>query len=872
MTAAVAEAIRTYAARGWRPVALHNVPAAHKPGDDPDVACTCVNDRNPRCRSQGKHPVHANWQRIILSPDHLIEIMLPARPLMNVGIATGEHSKMWVLDVDDLAALQALVDEHGPLPDTWRQRTGGGGLQFAFQLPDDFTPTNSAGRLPDGIDVRGDGGQIVAAPSVSIKGAYTIEDDRDPVPAPAWLLDLVRPIARKLPTGNTSRDLSAEGLDRLQRYAATALAGKLDDIRQAGSGRNTLSWGKACDLIRLANADWSGLDPHEVFKQWAAAVADHPQGVHVPDSEICSIWRNAMKAAGDQAADPPPDTIGQPEVIDLPALPFGSTSPPAGSTPGTSRLPTPVEVEQLLLAIPDDLDRRARARDVPGMLFTLDDDELIPYRDVLKQAGHLTHADFWTIVKAERRRVAEAERRLRSEQLTADPARYQLPTPEAPLPVARALQQRFVAAGKRLRYWRGDWYQWQATHWAMLPDRAVRSLTVRETEHAYFVHPEDGEKPWNPTSRSISGVLDMLAHGVAYRDDLDDPIECIALANGVLDITTRALLQHDPERFNLWALPHAYDPTATAPLWHRFLDQVVPDPESQLLLQQWFGYVISGRTDLQKILSLFGVPRSGKGTVLRVLEALAGHENASPITLGQLASQFGEATLIGRSLATITDANWNIRDIDTAVESLKAISGEDRRPIDRKNQSTWRGKLGVRFVILGNSEPRFRDPSGALLERMLHVRFTRSFAGHENSRLTDQLVAEMPGILNWALDGLQSLNQGARLVVPSASIRHAEGIARDTNPILAFLEDRTTETDPASTLALPLDELHQAYRSWALHHGISNPRDESWFSRDLQATLGDRVVVERRGPRGSRQRLVFGLALTVPALPADAFD
>jgi putative DNA primase/helicase len=857
--AAVADAIRAYAARGWRPIALHNVPADGR-------ACTCIDDRKAECRSQGKHPVHANWQKIILSPEHLIEVMLPVRPLMNVGIATGEHSKMWVLDVDDLAALQLLVDEHGPLPDTWRQRTGGGGLQFAFQLPDDFTPTNSAGRLPDGIDVRGDGGQIVAAPSISAKGAYVVEDDRDPVPAPGWLLDLVRPIARKLPAGNISRDLTGENLDRLQRYAATALAGKLDDIRQAGSGRNTLSWGKACDLIRLANAEWSGLDPHEVFEQWAAAVADHPQGVHVPDSEIYSIWRNAMKAAGDQAADPPPDTIGQPEVIDLPALPFDSISPPAGSTPGISRLPTPAEVEQLLLAVPDDLDRRARAREVPGMLFTLDDDELIPYRDVLKQAGHLTHADFWTIVKAERRRVAEAERRLRSEQLTADPTRYQLPMPEAPLPVARALQQRFAATGRRLRQWRGDWYQWQGTHWAMLSPSAVRSMVVKETEPAFYVHPEDGEKAWNPTSRSVSQVLDMLAHGVVYRDDLLDADTCIALANGVLDIGTRALYPHDPERFNLWSLPHAYDPAAAAPGWLAFLDQVMPDPESRLLLQQWFGYIISGRTDLQKILSLFGAKRSGKGTVLRVLEAIIGHENASPITLGQLAGQFGEQTLIGMGLATITDANWNIRDIDTAVEALKSISGEDRRPVARKNQVTWRGKLGVRFVILGNAEPKFNDPSGALVTRMLHINFTRSFAGVEEIGLTDRLLRELPGILNWALDGLASLNSGGRLVEPSASRRHAEALATSTNPVAAFAEDRCEQVDPLACVAVPLDVLYGAFRTWSVQQGVDHVPTLAWFSRTLGATFGDRIRVERTGPRGGRYRVVYGLDVLTPAL------
>ena len=72
-------------------------------------------------------------------------------------------------------------------------------------------------------------------------------------------------------------------------------------------------------------------------------------------------------------------------------------------------------------------------------------------------------------------------------------------------------------------------------------------------------------------------------------------------------LADRTLLPHTPDYFNIMVLPYEYDPTATAPRWMRFLDEVFrTDTESVVLLGQWFGYVLSGRTDLQTMLVFIG--------------------------------------------------------------------------------------------------------------------------------------------------------------------------------------------------------------------------------------------------------------------------
>jgi putative DNA primase/helicase len=108
-----------------------------------------------------------------------------------------------VLDIDPRhdgdETLAQLEKEHGDLPLTWRFLTGGGGEHILFRHPGGIVP-NSAGKIGEGIDVRGDGGYIVAPPSQHILGRpYAISVDHHPdmvelAGAPAWLLEIIHPL------------------------------------------------------------------------------------------------------------------------------------------------------------------------------------------------------------------------------------------------------------------------------------------------------------------------------------------------------------------------------------------------------------------------------------------------------------------------------------------------------------------------------------------------------------------------------------------------------------------------------------------------------------------------------------------------------
>jgi hypothetical protein len=120
-------------------------------------------------------------------------------PKANIGIPTGAENGFWVLeadtpkghDVDGIASLQALVTKHGPLPETRLVESPSGSLHYYFKCPDGITIRNSMSAIAPGIDVRGEGGMVVAPPSERAGKAYRCVCDAEIAPPPNWLLTLV---------------------------------------------------------------------------------------------------------------------------------------------------------------------------------------------------------------------------------------------------------------------------------------------------------------------------------------------------------------------------------------------------------------------------------------------------------------------------------------------------------------------------------------------------------------------------------------------------------------------------------------------------------------------------------------------------------
>jgi hypothetical protein len=203
-----------------------------------DGSCSCGDGE---CKHIGKHSMTDDGFYSASNDPEKVRWFFNGEPDANIAVRTGAVSGVIVVDIDPRhggdQSLAHLLQENGPLPVTVTVKTGGGGSHFYFRHPGQgLTVPNRQDMLP-GIDVRGDGGYVLAPPSNHTRDDYSFEPGRAPnevplAPAPLWLLDLILGNTEAAPTAAPT----TEGmLGRGERHPTLfAMAGAM---RQKGMSR-----------------------------------------------------------------------------------------------------------------------------------------------------------------------------------------------------------------------------------------------------------------------------------------------------------------------------------------------------------------------------------------------------------------------------------------------------------------------------------------------------------------------------------------------------------------------------------------------------------------------------------------------------------
>ena len=462
-----------------------------------------------------------------------------------------------------------------------------------------------------------------------------------------------------------------------------------------------------------------------------------------------------------------------------------------------------------------------------------------------------------------------------------------LPSPNAPYEVAAVfLEQKHytVAMERTLYWWQNTWMIWRGSHWKELALTSLRAQLYQFTAFATYINASGEQSKWAPTEKKISDLVGALTGLCELSNTIDAPCwlddrktdTIIATANGLLEVTSRQLYPHTPQFFNLHAVPFAYDATAGEPKhWFAFLDSVWPSPDAttvhpaQDLLQEWFGYVLSGRTDFQKMLLLNGPTRGGRGTIGRVLTGLLGKENVAGLKLDDLGENFGMAHLIGKPLAIIGDERFSGKKMSEVVSALLMITGEDVIPVNRKHRGRWNGKLPTRLMLFSNELQKLSDASTAIVGRFLVLRMTKSWLGREDMGLPDRVLGELPGILTWALDGLRWLMANGRFTEDPGAAEIVMQMTALASPIRTYAEENCVvgEGKEFETDTRVLYHDHCTWRRANGHMVIAN----STFGASLRAAFPHITSKRIVRPDGSRGRIYVGIRLKKPrdALPGD---
>lgn len=417
---------------------------------------------------------------------------------------------------------------------------------------------------------------------------------------------------------------------------------------------------------------------------------------------------------------------------------------------------------------------------------------------------------------------------------------------------------------------RGTFWRWDGSCYRIVDDETQRATIWRFLEAARTRSAEGKIVPFKPKLDRVNNVFAALVAICQLDGSVEPPVwlsderkpppsEFFAARNGLLHLPTQTLHAPTPDYFGVSASEVVFDNAAPVPRkWLAFLDQVLGDAEAIQAMQEWFGYTLAPDTSQQKILFCVGPRRSGKGTVARVLTALLGRASVAGPTMSSLAENFGLAPLITKPLAIISDARIGQRTNKMAiVERLLSISGEDTMTVDRKYLSSWTGKLPTRFSIMTNELPSLTEGSGALTGRFVTVVFQQSFYGNEDTGLTDKLLVELPGILNWALEGYKRLRERGRFVQPANAQDEIEAMEMLSSPVKAFVRDKCIV---ATGQRVPVDDLFEAFQWWCQDEEGRDAGSKEWFSRNLRSAVPG-VRVSRPGVDGVRIRMYEGIAL-----------
>lgn len=438
----------------------------------------------------------------------------------------------------------------------------------------------------------------------------------------------------------------------------------------------------------------------------------------------------------------------------------------------------------------------------------------------------------------------------------------------------------------------GMWLEYVPTEnrYRELCDDELKSMVWRALEGRTYIHRgKDGEeeRPLFLDTKTSANVREAMIHltlepGVESlpfwrhrREGDPDPHDLLPLANGLLHWRTGELIERTPRFVSTGCSGVAHDPAAETFMWDLFLDEIFDgDGEQVELLHEVMGCILTGQSKYQKIFQMFGPPRSGKGTVGRMLVELLGVTSVASPKIRQIADGgFGLSSLIGKTAAIVGDARLDRgRQTSALTELLLTTSGGDLQTIQRKHRDDYIGYLPVQWLLMSNEPVLMHDLTGTVATRMVMMETRRSFLGQEDVDVfVRDLLPEAPGVLNRCLAGARRLAERGRFRVPSSIRGRQAEILRDASTVAAFASECLVKDPNAMT---PKKDVYAAYESYCLGHGRIGT-DANIFWRDLRSSGKFRDdMVKRVRSGGERVQAVDGLRveLDVASLPNDPAD
>jgi len=420
--------------------------------------------------------------------------------------------------------------------------------------------------------------------------------------------------------------------------------------------------------------------------------------------------------------------------------------------------------------------------------------------------------------------------------------------------------ERYGQSIPALRWWREDYYAYRDGFYRRVPTPEVKAEIVHYLRQTGI----------RVTTHLVAAVL-LCLNGLvmirsevepgAWLDDLNLP-PALVVRNGRIvlgdhdDKGRPKRLPHSASLFSLTALSYDYNPEADCPRWERFMNEIMSgDVEYVTLIQQWCGYLFRHDLREHRFLMMVGDGSNGKGVFCEVVESLVGSANVSHVPLGMFARPFSLHGTLGKTVNITAESCHTVE--DTAETVLKSFVAGDAMTFERKFRDPINAIPTAKIMIATNALPRFNDKTFGLWRRVLLVPFQQTFTGsRQNKRLAAELKEELPGILNWALKGLESLSANEGFDIPQEHDLLIEEYRRDADPCRAFLLEHYVTTPNGEYV--PCDTMYQNYRRWCKNNE-ARAIDGRQFGQQVRRIFPN-ASIGRPGKGNSRRRVYRGIA------------
>lgn len=359
------------------------------------------------------------------------------------------------------------------------------------------------------------------------------------------------------------------------------------------------------------------------------------------------------------------------------------------------------------------------------------------------------------------------------------------------------------------------------------------------------------------TPATVQNAVQSIKWQIANQvDDMDSPY--IAFTDQLYNTDTFGFESFDRTKIVVHHLPfETAKLDMKIPEFRKFLnttvvkdDMYTPDEELIKVVQEMFGYYLVNNLKAQVVFFLVGPGANGKSVMLNVLEKMIGQKFVSAMSIETLTTdKFATAGLIGKKVNICNEEESRYLRSDR----FKALISGDLIQAERKFEGTFSFHPKTKYIFASNALPTFDGVNYGLKRRIKIIPFKRIFKQHEQNRqMTELLLSELPGIVNWALEGSRRLvNNDYRFTESEAVTEAVYEFESNTSSALLFFRE-TYSPDREETHFVSNQQIYQEYQSWCMEMG-KKPLNAINFHKDIKANIdGIRIGFRRVEGKNSR--------------------